>query len=296
MNWTLAQLEAFVLSVKHGSFSAAARKLGRAQSRVSTAVANLEADLGFELFDRTAKLPVLTQHGEDMYIEAQAVLEQCQRLQSRAMTVTTGEEIVLTIAMDEAVLINAFESLFEGVAQRFPLLKLTIISGSQDDIARWVDEGKADIGILFYVKSFSDSLEFMSIGQFYHSLIVSPNHPLSKVESPTIADLNQYRQLVIRDRAGNSLAKALSANHWYLDSYYFITDLVIRGLGWALVPDYLANSKLYTNEVIKLSTENIPDPLLVEMGVVNRRDRAYGPVMEWMFLEIESMFKKRLIN
>nr|WP_256717863.1 LysR family transcriptional regulator [Shewanella sp. UCD-KL12] len=77
MNWTLYQLEAFVLSVKHGSFSAAARKLGRAQSRVSTAIANLEIDLGFELFDRSAKLPVLTKLGEDMYIEAQAVLKQC---------------------------------------------------------------------------------------------------------------------------------------------------------------------------------------------------------------------------
>ncbi|WP_299797863.1 LysR family transcriptional regulator [uncultured Shewanella sp.] len=294
MNWTLAQLEAFVLSVKCGSFSGAARKLGRAQSRVSTAIANLEADLGFELFDRTAKLPVLTRHGEDMYVEAQAVLEQCQRLQSRAMTVTTGEEIALTVAMDEAVPINTFESLFERVACRFPLLKLTIINGSQDDIAQWVDEGKADMGILFYVKSFSDSLEFMSIGQFYHSLIVSPKHPLSKIESPTIEELNQYRQLVIRDRVGSSQAKALSANHWYIDSYYYITTLVTRGLGWALVPDHLANSEWYTNQVIELSTENIPDPLMVEMGVVNRRDRAYGPVMEWIFLEIESMFKNRL--
>ncbi|MFT5236303.1 MAG: DNA-binding transcriptional LysR family regulator, partial [Shewanella sp.] len=54
MNWSLNQLEAFVLSVRHGSFSAAARKLGRAQSRISTAISNLEADLGFELFDRSA--------------------------------------------------------------------------------------------------------------------------------------------------------------------------------------------------------------------------------------------------
>ena len=69
MNWTLYQLEAFVLAVNHGSFSAAARKLGRAQSRISTAIANLEVDLGFELFDRSAKLAVLTKHGEDMFIQ-----------------------------------------------------------------------------------------------------------------------------------------------------------------------------------------------------------------------------------
>ncbi|BAJ00126.1 LysR family transcriptional regulator [Shewanella violacea] len=296
MNWTLYQLEAFVLSVNHGSFSAAARKLGRAQSRVSTAIANLEVDLGFELFDRSAKLPVLTKHGEDMFIQAQAVLEQCQRLQSRAMTLNTGQEIALTVAMDEAVPVNAFELLFEQVAIQFPLLKLTIINGSRDDIASWVDEGKADMGIVFHVRELPGSLEFMSIGQFRQSLIVSPKHALAKISSPSIADLNQYRQLVIRDRVGDSQAKALSPNHWYIDSYYYMTALVIRGVGWALVPEHVVNAEWYSGDVVELSTEYIPDPLLVEMGVVNRRDKAYGPVMEWFFIEIESMFKSNKLQ
>ncbi len=291
MNWSLYQLEAFVLSVRHGSFSAAARKLGRAQSRISTAISNLEADLGFELFDRSARLPVLTRYGEDMYLEAQAVLDQCQRLESRAMTLASGQEIALTVALDEAVPINAFESLFEKVSIKYPLLKLTIINGSQDDISSWVDEGKADMGILFLAEELPNSLEFMSIGQFKQSLIVSPNHPLAQYPAPKIKLLNQYRQLVIRDRIGNCQAKALSANHWYIDSYYYMTALVIRGVGWALVPEHIANSEWYTGDIIELSTEYIPTPLLVEIGVVNRRDKAYGPVMEWIFLEIESMFR-----
>ncbi len=56
MNWSIAQLDAFVTTVTEGSFSAAARKLGKAQSRVSTAVANLEIDLGVTLFDRSGKV------------------------------------------------------------------------------------------------------------------------------------------------------------------------------------------------------------------------------------------------
>ncbi|ACA84442.1 LysR family transcriptional regulator [Shewanella woodyi] len=297
MNWSLYQLEAFVLSVKYGSFSAAARKLGRAQSRISTAIGHLEDDLGFELFDRSARLPVLTPCGEDMFIEAQAVLQQCQRLESRAMTLSTGQEISLTVAMDEAVPINAFESLFEQVSIKFPLLKLTIINGSQDDIGLWVDEGKADMGILFHSRNeLPESLEFMSIGQFKQSLIVSVNHPLAQFSAPKIKELNQHRQLVIRDRMGDKQAKALAANHWYIDSYYYMTALVIRGVGWALVPEHIANSEWYSDDIVTLSTEHIPSPLLVEIGVVNRRDQAYGPVMEWIFLEIESMFKNKVNN
>ncbi|WP_028864020.1 LysR family transcriptional regulator [Psychromonas aquimarina] len=290
MNWTLDQLEAFVTSVKQGSFSAAARQLGKAQSRVSTAVANLEADLGFVLFDRSAKLPQLTAAGEDMFIEAQAVLGQCRRLQSRALTVSSGEEISFTVAMDEAVPIAAFEEFFQQTAVNFPLLKMTIINGSQEDIPLWVDQKKADLGILFHLKTLPDTLEFMPIGQFSHSLIVSPAHALAAVNEPTPEQLNHYRQLVICDRTGVTQAKAISSNHWHIDSYYYITALVIRGLGWALVPEHIANEQWYSEQLTKLSTKNITDSLLVEMGVVKRLDQGFGPVMNWMLSEIEDIF------
>ncbi|WP_019615853.1 LysR family transcriptional regulator [Psychromonas ossibalaenae] len=292
MNWTLDQLEAFVTSVKQGSFSAAARRLGKAQSRVSTAVANLEADLGFVLFDRSTKLPQLTAAGEEMFIEAQAVLEQCQRLQSRALTVSSGEEISFTIAMDEAVPIAAFEEFFQLAAIEFPLLKMTIINGSQEDIPLWVDKKKADLGILFHLKTLPDSLQFMPIGQFSHSLVVSPAHALAAVNEPTAVDLNRYRQLVICDRSGATQAKAISSNHWHIDSYYYITALVIRGLGWALIPEHIANEQWYSEQITKLSARNITDSLLVEMGVVKRLDQGVGPIMDWMLSEMQEILNK----
>ncbi|MUK61771.1 LysR family transcriptional regulator [Aliivibrio fischeri] len=293
MNWTLDQLNAFVTSVKCGSFSAAARQMGKAQSRISTAISNLETDLGFELFDRSARLPVLTQDGEDMFVEAQAILEQCERLQARADTVATGEEIALTVALDEAVPIDVFEDFFQKISAKFPLLKLTIINGSQADIARWVDEKKADLGFLFRVNVLSDSLEYLSLGFFNQALIVSPEHPLSQFEKPTLIQLNQYRQLVIRDRVGHSQEKPISANHWYIDSYYYITALVIRSVGWALVPEHILESGWYKNQTQKLSTDHILDTLQIEWGVVKRRDSGMGNVMEWMIDEIEHTFKKQ---
>ncbi len=51
MRFSLEHLEVFVAVVEAGSFSEAARRLGNAQSRVSTTIANLETDLGVELFD-----------------------------------------------------------------------------------------------------------------------------------------------------------------------------------------------------------------------------------------------------
>lgn len=56
----LDQMQAFVFAAKLGSFSAAARRMGKAQSAKSMAIANLEIDAGVEIFDRQGRSPVLT--------------------------------------------------------------------------------------------------------------------------------------------------------------------------------------------------------------------------------------------
>lgn len=64
MRYSPEALNAFVETVSAGSFSAAARRLHKSQSTVSTAIANLEDDLGVTLFDRSARHPVLTEQGQ----------------------------------------------------------------------------------------------------------------------------------------------------------------------------------------------------------------------------------------
>ena len=58
---TLDQLRTFIAAAEEGSFSAAGRKLRRAQSVVSQTLANLEGQLGVRLFDRSGRYPRLTE-------------------------------------------------------------------------------------------------------------------------------------------------------------------------------------------------------------------------------------------
>lgn len=67
MTPSLEHFKALLATAETGSFSAAARRLGKAQSVVSAAIANLEIDLGLALFDRSGRYPVLTEaatHGD----------------------------------------------------------------------------------------------------------------------------------------------------------------------------------------------------------------------------------------
>ena len=84
MKFNLQQLSAFVATVEQGSFSAAGRSLGKAQSAVSTAVANLEVDLAVNLFDRSRREPLLTAAGQALLPQARLVLEQARAFQGQA--------------------------------------------------------------------------------------------------------------------------------------------------------------------------------------------------------------------
>jgi DNA-binding transcriptional LysR family regulator len=80
-NLSLDQLRVLVTIVDAGSFSAAGRKLGRAQSAISQAIATLETLQGVALFDRSGYKPRLTDVGRVLVDHARLVLASAARLE-----------------------------------------------------------------------------------------------------------------------------------------------------------------------------------------------------------------------
>src|ERR1700682_672487 len=97
---TLDQLRTFIAAVDEGSFSAAGRKLRRAQSVVSQALANLEAQLGIKLFDRSARYPRLTDAGKSLVPDAREVADSIDGVRARARAMRQVLEPELSVAMD----------------------------------------------------------------------------------------------------------------------------------------------------------------------------------------------------
>jgi len=139
----------------------------------------------------------------------------------------------------------------------------------------------------------SDELEFYSIGHYRHVLITGLSHPLSSIDSPSLSELQTYRQFVICDRSGKDKDTPVSANHWDCDSYFNICDLVTSGLGWALVPEHIALSEWYRDRVKVLSGNSISQTLLVENGIVRRRGSPTGDASRWITRELEKAFSSK---
>src|SRR5258707_3323430 len=74
----------FLAVLDHGSFSAAARRLGRVPSAVSMAIAQLEAELDLQLFDRSGRGPRPTAAARALEPQAPLLAAQLQQLNHQA--------------------------------------------------------------------------------------------------------------------------------------------------------------------------------------------------------------------
>ncbi|AKF04070.1 Transcriptional regulator, LysR family protein [Sandaracinus amylolyticus] len=83
-----------------GSFTAAARELGRATSAVSYAIAALERDLALRLFDRTGHKAELTVAGRRVLEAGRRVLERTAEIETLARTLRDEWEPTLGIVVD----------------------------------------------------------------------------------------------------------------------------------------------------------------------------------------------------
>ena len=98
---TLDQIAVFLAIVETGSFAAAGRKLGRATSAVSYAVANLESQLGLSLFVRAgASKPRLTEAGRAILSDGRGLAMALDGLIAKARGLTQGLEAEVSLVVD----------------------------------------------------------------------------------------------------------------------------------------------------------------------------------------------------
>lgn len=256
---TTEQLEAFVASVETGSFSAAARQLGKVQSGISQQIMNLELDTGLQLFDRSGRYPQLTAAGHHLLPYAKAVLAQHRRLAQQVSGLGSDTSMEVILAVDEGIPYNRLGDLLRQLELEFPQICLSLLCASSKDVIALVKEGKATVGLLFSEPVYPETLDFETIGTVTFELLVSPKHPLAEIRAMHTDILKLHRQLVIGSKYSSNFwfDQVHSPDVWFADNYYVLLELTKQGFGWALLPKPLAQEAMSKGELqaVKLDFE-----------------------------------------
>ena len=280
----MESLQLLVAAADSGSFSAAARRLGKAQSAVSTGIANLEIDLGLTLFDRSGRLPRLTAPGERMVAEARALLAQQGQLQALAAELAAGIEARLTLAIDDESLLPWLTPVLEQLAAAYPLLELELLFPMMEDLSDMLLTGRAQLAIGYQGLVTPVALTRFGLGRMAMPLVVAPDHPLTRLSAPGLEDLRQHRQLMVTARQPGTERERfrLSTAIWWVEGDLGVLELVKRGLGWATVPAFLLTDALAHGDVVCLPDEALPPIPELSIELLWHSARPLGPAAQWL--------------
>ncbi|CUU24674.1 LysR family transcriptional regulator [Duffyella gerundensis] len=144
MHITLRQIEVFSEVLKSGSTTQASQVLALSQSAVSAALADLEGQLGVQLFDRVGKRLVVNEHGRLLYPRAVGLLEQATEIQQ----LFQEDNGAIRISASSTIGNYLLPAMMARYRRDFPRLPLELSVGNSQDVIHAVADFRVDVGLI----------------------------------------------------------------------------------------------------------------------------------------------------
>lgn len=279
---TLDQLRTFVAAAEQGSFSAAGRKIRRAQSVVSHTLANLELQLGVMLFDRSNRYPKLTAAGESLLRDAKAVIDSMDLLKARAYSLAEGLEPELSVAVDVMFPMETLTSAVGYCKTHFEHTPLRLYVEALGGVTQQVVDGTCRLGIIGSLPLVPDELTVEPLSNIQFVTVVSPEHPLALLPVDiTEEELSRHVQLILTDRTALSSGRnfgVMSPLTWRLADLGAKHAFLKAGFGWGHMPKHIVEKDLADGLLVSLTLQNMPAAAMyLTTKIVYRKDAPPGP-------------------
>ncbi|MCY0965698.1 LysR family transcriptional regulator [Parathalassolituus penaei] len=258
----------FLTVLDEGSFSAAARKLGKVPSAVSMAIAQLEAELDLQLFDRSSREPLPTAAARALEPGARQLAWQWQQLLVQAASLHAGLEDCLRLAVAPELIGSGWDAPLAELAQMYPQLPVDIRLAPQEDALRLLHDGEVQLAVVFERPLLDERECFQEISQETLIAVVAASHPLAQ-RLLGQQELLVERQVLVagRDLQLHHPVLLQSRCCWRSDSHTAALKLIEQGLGWAFLPQSLVAPGLASGELEALQFANMTNaiPLWVDL-------------------------------
>ena len=292
MAFSSDSVQLFLAVLDHGSFSAAARALGRVPSAVSMAMGHLEAELDMALFDRSGREPRPTAAARALEPQARLLAGQLQQLNAQALALTQGLEERLTLAIAPELLAARWTGPLAALAQEYPLLQVEVLTAPQGDALALLHSGRAQLALVFERPSIDGREGFQEVGTETLVAVMAPEHPvitearaaaLARGQPPVQAVLREEhltttRQIVVasRDLAHTDSRFVFARHHWRTDNHLAALGLIEAGLGWGWQPRALVQPRIEAGRLVEMPFDNLSNGTALWVDVVWSKERPLG--------------------
>ncbi len=236
-------LKVFVAVAGEKSVTLGAKKLGFAQSNVTSRIKQLEKNIGYSLFHRTPKGVKLTAEGEKLYKHAVDIV---RRVEDAILDMqnNVNEQKKLIVGSTDCNAAVRISSFLMKLHDDYPNLQLELLTATTREVTKLLLDYKVDIA---FISGEPKSEELMVLKKYEEEIAIleqidgnSQNNILSFKEGCAYDEfLKNYYQ-----EKGDIVEKSLS-----FGSLETILACVKAGMGKTLLPTNLVDKLGFTKEI-----------------------------------------------
>ena len=313
---TLAQLRYAITVANSNSMNEAARTLFISQPSLSSAIKELEEEIGVELFRRTNRGISVTPEGEEFLGYARQVVEQYELIESKYVSKERTKKKFSVSMQHYTFAVNAFVEMVKQFGM--DEYEFAVHETRTYDIITDVKDFKSEIGIL-YINDFNrkvlekifheSNLEFHPILECSIYVYMWKGHPLADRELITLEDLREYPCLSFEQGTYNSFyfAEEVLSTYEYkrlikANDRATLLNLMVGLNGYTLCSGIICE-ELNGDDYIAVPFEDpdMPAGDVMEIGYITRKSsvlskigRLYvDSIREYLGLETENTEKTR---
>ncbi len=213
-------LKTFITLVEVNNFTKTSEILHISQPSVSLHIKNLEQELQTTLFIRSPKSVQITPTGEILYNRAKQIMAITEQAKEEILAYHHEIQGTLTIGASFTIGEYILPPIIASLQQQFPQLELQIIIGNTKEIIQYTKLLQVDIGLI-EGQAHDHELIIKPFMQDELFIVSASNHPLTKVPTITVEDLQQQNWVAREEGSGT---------RYYLDHLFRANGLQVRSL------------------------------------------------------------------
>ena len=253
MNINQEQLIIFKTVIETGSFSAAARTLGKVPSAVSMSIANLEIDLNLSLFSRAGREPIPTPQAITLYEKTEQLLIEMNQWKQHAFALSDGLESALNIVVVSEILHIQWTDYISVLEKEFPDLQINIFSAPQEDALNMLLNQTAQLAMMFEREQLESREQFVELKREVLVPVAALHTELATFKQVRYEQILQNRQIVVASRDRSLKPELLfSKKYWRTDNNLSACAMIIEGLGWGILPLDMLNQNPHIHQQLKI--------------------------------------------
>lgn len=257
----LNDLYFFAKVAEHGGFMAAARQIGVPKSRLSRRVAELEAQLGVQLLQRTTRRLALTEVGQAYFGHCQAMLAEAAAAQEAIARATDVPRGLVRVSCPDLLAQSLLAPLLPEFMAQYPEVRILLeVTGRRVDL---INDG-IDVALRVRLRlEDSASIVARPLGQSPSFLVASPallaerglpQHPSELASWPALvmSRPDGRGEWTMHDEVGQLYSVQLAAPRLMTDNLVVLAQAAIDGCGVAALPVLVCQQALADGRLRRL--------------------------------------------